>query len=144
ELAASLFADEFAIADLNFAADGSGFDPADDGEVFEGGIIDVHLLRLGGDCALMVGIENHQVGIRAGLDRSLPGEQAEQFGGFRRSSVNKAVEIDSSSCDTVRIEKLNPICDARKAVGNFHEVAATHFFLFVKIKRTMIGGDRVD
>ena len=51
-------ADEMAVFDLDAAPDCDGFRATGDRPAFESGVIDIHLLGLGGDSATVIRIED--------------------------------------------------------------------------------------
>src|SRR5258708_2916538 len=86
ELAAADFADELAVAGGDFSADGHHAGAAFELPAFECAVVDIHGLIFSRESATIVRIEDHEIGVAAGLNRSLAGEEIEELGdlGARR------------------------------------------------------------
>src|SRR6266478_8191579 len=86
ELAGAGAADEFAGVDDGAAAGEDGFGRAFDADALEHGIVHAHVVGLGADDFLVVGIEDHQVGVGADGDGAFARVEAEEFcgGGFNK------------------------------------------------------------
>ena len=65
-----LRADELPVLHLDATADRDDIRAADNRPVFEGRVIDVHLLRFCGDNATRVWIEHDEIGVRTDLNRA--------------------------------------------------------------------------
>src|SRR5690606_38832627 len=83
ELARAELADEFAVADLDLAADGHQRRATFDLPAFERAVVDRHLLGLRGNLAAVGGVVDHQIGVAADGDRPLAGVEAEQLRSLR-------------------------------------------------------------
>src|ERR1017187_2198556 len=80
EFAAAECASELAVARGDLAAHGHDARAALDRPAFERAVVDGHVLRLHGDFSAIVRIEDHEVGVGAGLDRALAREEIELLG----------------------------------------------------------------
>src|SRR5262245_27493007 len=109
---AGWLADEFAAADLNVAADGDDVGPALNGYAFEGDVIDVHELDFLRNRPSVGRVDDHQVRVRAGLDRPCLREEAEQLGRLGAGNFDEPVQIDPAGRDAVAIEQMNAVLDA--------------------------------
>src|SRR5438132_9320828 len=102
ELAAAEFADEFAVTRRNFAADGDNVRPSLNLESFERIVVQVHLVRLGGNFSAIIRIVNDKVGVAADFDRAFARKQTKKFRGLRAGAVNKPLDVDPVSLHAVR------------------------------------------
>ena len=70
ELPVAVFADEFSITHRDLAADRDCARTTFEFPALECAVVEVHVLGLHGYLAAIVRVVNHEVGIRAGLDRA--------------------------------------------------------------------------
>src|SRR4051812_12311669 len=94
EFATAEFADEFAIASGDLAADSDHAWSAFDVPAFERAVVHVHVLGLHGNFAAIIGIKHDEVGIGAGLDRAFAGEQVKGLRDLRAGDVYKGVQVN--------------------------------------------------
>src|SRR5262245_20546868 len=139
-----LHSDKMAALNLHAAAHCHDVGSSLDWPALNRAVIDVRLLRADADDAAMVGIEDDEVGVGAGLNGAFAREEAKQLGDSGGGKFYKAMQVDAPGGDAVCIEQLNPVFDARNAIGNLRKVAAAHFFLLVEVERSMISSDSVD
>ena len=143
ELAAGAVADEGAVADLDFAADGDDGGAAFDRHPFEGVVVVVDVPGFDAHGAAIVGIVDDEIGITADGDGAFAGEETEEFCGARAGGIDEAIEIDATALDAVGVEKIDAIFDAGNAVGNVGEgVFAKE--LLLGVKGAVVGADGVD
>src|ERR1700741_3917192 len=96
------------------------------------------------DGVLALGIEDDQVGIATHCNRTLAGIEAEKLGGSGGDQFHEAIYAEASLRDAARVHQAHAVFDAGAAVGNLGEVADSHFFLFLKAKRTRVGRDYLE
>src|SRR6266404_4633601 len=107
-------------------------------DAFEHGVVHAHVMGLGADGVLALGIEDDQVGITAHRDRAFTGIEAEEFGRSGGDQFDEAIYAEASLRHSARVHQAHAMLDARAAVGNLGEVADSHLLLFLETKRTMI------
>ena len=138
EPSAPRFADELAITRRHFPADRHDVGAAFDFEALERIVIEVHLMRAGGNSAAIVGIINDQIGVVSRLDRPFAREETEQFCRIRAGGGDELVKIDATAFHPVSKIKIDPVFERRNAIRNFGEVIPAHDFLGREIERRMI------
>src|SRR2546422_1873476 len=104
ELAGAGAADEFAGLDDGAAAGKDGFGRAFDADALEHGIVDAHVVCFGADDFFVVGIEDHQVGVRPDGNGSFAGVEAKEFrwrGGneLDKTIGRKMLAVDAAGVD---------------------------------------------
>ncbi len=141
--AATAFADELAIADLNFAANSHDGRATSDLHAFKTVVIVIGVLRFCGDRAAIIWIVDDEVGVAADGDGALAGEEPEELCGAGAGGVHKAIQGDAAGFDAVGVEKIDAILDAGNAVGNTDEGIFAKKFLR-GVEGAVIGADSVD
>src|SRR5580765_1553960 len=89
-------AHEFAVARCNFPAHGDDAGATFDFPAFKRAVVHVHVLRLGGDSASIVWIEDDEVRIGARLDCAFARKEVERFGYLGAGGVDEGVQIKFS------------------------------------------------
>src|SRR6266571_2326240 len=105
KLAGAGAADEFAGVDDGAAAGENGFGRALDADALEHGIVHAHVMGFRADDFLVVGIEDHQVGVRTDGDGALARVKAEEFCGRGGNELDKAIRRKMFAVDAARIDK---------------------------------------
>jgi len=90
-LAGAGAADEFAGVDDGAAAGEDGFGRTLDLDALEHGIVDAHVVGFGADDFLVVGVEDHEVGVGADGDGAFARVKAEELCWGGRDELNEAV-----------------------------------------------------
>src|SRR3954470_23643575 len=129
EFAAAGLADVFAIAHSDFATDRHSRGAAFDLSFLKRIVIEVHVMGTGGDGSAIIGVIDDEVGIGAGLNGALAGEEAEKFGGLSAGGGNKLVQIDPAAFHAFGVVEIDPIFQGRDAIGDFREIAPAHLLL---------------
>lgn len=101
ELAAAGVADESTVARGNLAADGDDVRAAFDFPAFKGAVIDIHMMRLRGNFAAIIGVINHQVGVGTGLYGAFAGKKSKEFGGLRAGGIDELMQVDAAASHAV-------------------------------------------
>src|SRR5579864_7248102 len=70
-------------------------------------IIHTHVMRLGTDGVLALGIKNHQVGVAADGDGSLARIQTEQFCWGGGDEFNETVHAETAAADAARVNQAH-------------------------------------
>ena len=91
ELAGAGAAGEFAGVDDYAAAGQDCFGGAFDGDAFEHGIVDAHVVGFGADDFFVIGVEDNQVGVGAHGDGAFAGVEAEKFCGGGGDELDEAI-----------------------------------------------------
>src|SRR5690606_11452117 len=97
-----------------------------------------------GNRAAVIGIENNEVGVGAGLDGALAGKEVELLGDGGAGDVDEGVEVDAAAANAVGVEEVDAFLEGRDAVGNLREVVTTHWLLGGEVERGVVGGDGLD
>jgi hypothetical protein len=105
ELAAAGTAYELTGVDDWFSAGENCLGNAFDLNAFEHGIVDAHVVRLGTDHLLFVGIENDQVGVGTYGNRAFAGEQAEEFSGCGGDDFDEAIWRETFAVDAAGVDE---------------------------------------
>src|ERR1700733_13360402 len=108
---------------------------------FEHGIVHAHVMSLGADRVLALGIENYEVGVAADRDRSLTRIQTEELGRSRGNQFDESIHAETSLSDAAGVNQAHAMFNAWATVWNFGEIAASKFLLFFKAKGTMVCRD---
>ena len=91
---------------------------------------DAHVVRLGADHLLRVGVEDHDVRVRADGDRAFARVQAEQLCRGRGNELHETVGGEFSAVHAAGINQAEAVLDARASVLKLREIKFAHFFLF--------------
>src|SRR5437870_2274294 len=129
ELAGACSADEFSGVNNGAAAAEDGFGRALDLDAFEHGIVHAHVMRFRTDEFFVVGIEEHEVGVRAHGDSALARVEAKQFCGRGGDELDKAIRREVLAVDAAGVDQAEAVLDAWSAVRNFREVVLAEFLL---------------
>src|SRR6202011_5296411 len=70
--------------------------------------------------------------------------KAKQLRRSSRNQLHKAVGAEASAGHAARVDQAHAVFDAGTAVGNFGEIVAAQFLLFLETKRTMVGRDNLE
>src|SRR6266566_3558859 len=105
ELAGAGAADEFSRVDDGAAAGEDGFGRALDADALEHGIVHAHVVGLGADDFFVIGIEDHQVGVRANGDGAFARIEAKEFCGGGGHELHKAIGREMFAVDSAGIHK---------------------------------------
>src|SRR2546429_624678 len=141
ELAGACSADEFSGVNNGAAAAEDGFGRALDLDAFEHGIVHAHVMRFRADEFFVVGIEEHEVGVRAHGDSALARVEAKQFCGRGGDELDKAIRREVLAVDAAGVDQAEAVLDAWSAVRNFREVVLAEFLLLLEAERAMVGRD---
>src|SRR6266481_3057145 len=110
-------------------------------DAFKHGVIHAHVVGLGADGVLAVGVKDHKIGVTANSHGAFLRVETEDPGRSRGYQLDKAVHAEASFAHAARIDQAHAVLDSGAAVGNFGEVVFAHFFLFFEAERAMVGGD---
>src|SRR5258708_40333934 len=99
------------------------------------------MMSLRADLVGSIRIENYQVGIATGGNRSLARIEPEQFGRHRGNQLHKAIHAEAALGDSAGIDQAHAMLDSRTSVGNLGEVIFSPFLLFFEAEGAMIGGN---
>src|ERR1017187_9695768 len=143
EFPVAVLADEFPIAHGDLPAHGDDTGTAFDFPAFKRAVIEIHVLRLHGNFAAIVWVIDHQVGVRAGLDRAFAREEIERLRDLRAGDVYKRVQVNLPRLHAVGVEQVDAFFERRYAVGDFCKIIFAHRLLRLEIERAMVGGDGV-
>src|SRR6266566_1850111 len=105
ELAGAGAADEFSRVDDGAATGENGFGRAFDADALEHGIVHAHVMGFGADDFLVIGIEDHQVGVRANGDGAFARIEAKEFCGRGCNKLDKAIRRKMLAVDAASINK---------------------------------------
>src|SRR5207244_1688098 len=94
-------------------------------------VVDPHVERLGRKSVLLLRVEDHQIGVGTGSDRSLFREEAEDLRGRGRGQLDEPVETDPALADTAVIDEMETRLDARRSIGDLREVVFPELFLLL-------------
>src|SRR5579885_734420 len=100
---------------------------------FVGIVIDTLVLVFDADGQRFFGVEDQQVGITAGSNRTLAREKAEEFGGHGRNQVNEVLQIEFPLAHTL-VEQHDAMLYPRQTIGYRREIVQTQFFLTMKVE----------
>ncbi len=139
-LSSALAADVFAVAYDDAPAQKHGPRHALHLHAFVGSVVDALVLVDGADGQGFVGIEDDEVGVAAGGYSAFAREEAKEFRRHGGDQVDEVIECEPALAHAL-VEQHHAVLDSRQTVGNFREVLATEFFLAVKVKGRVIGGD---
>ena len=98
-------ANEFAGVDDSATAGEDGFGGALCLDALEHGIVHAHVVRFGADDFLVIGIEDHQVGVGAHRDGTFARVEAEKFCGGGRDKLDKAIRRKMLAVDATSINE---------------------------------------
>src|SRR6266478_6161512 len=141
ELAGAGAVDEFAGVDDGAATGENGFGRAFDADALEHGIVHAHVVGLGADDVFVIGIEDHQVGVRADGDGAFARIEAEQFCGRGGNELDKTIRGKMFAVNSAGIHKTQAVLDARAAIGNFGEIVLAELFLLLEAEGAVVSGD---
>lgn len=106
-------------------------------------VVDVHVVRLGGQGLLGLRVVDDDVGVGARRDGALLGVEAEHPGRGRAGDLDPAAPADVPVDDGL-MEQIHPVLHARQPVGDLGEVAAAHLLLPGEAERAVVGGDHLE
>src|SRR5262249_26439038 len=98
-------------------------------------------MGLGADFVFSVWVPDYDIGVTARGKFSLAWIETEQASRRGRNQLHKTVQADFSLADSIVIEKLKTILNARSAVGNLGEIVFPERLLIFETERTMICGN---
>src|SRR5215469_6878857 len=101
------------------------------------------MMRLCADCVLAIGIEDHDIGIAAGCNRTLSWIQTEQLGRCSRNQFHEPVHAEATFSDTAGEDQAHTMFYTRPAVWNFRKVVFAEFLLLLEAEGTVICGDNL-
>src|SRR5437763_10204098 len=84
-----------------------------------------------------------EISIAAHRDRTLFRKQSKQLCRPSTRGIDKALDVESSSFDTVRVKKIHAFLNSRNAVRYLGKRVLAEQLLFL-IKRTVVRAHRVD
>ena len=93
--------------------------------------------------ATVIGIEDDQIRITANRDGPFLRKEAEELRGACARRVDKAMEVEFATADTVGVEQVDALLDARNTVGNLCECVFPEQLLR-GIERAVVGCNRID
>src|ERR1017187_6814714 len=141
EFPVAVFADEFSIAHSHLTAHRYHARAALDFPAFKRAVIEIHVLRFHGNFAAIVRVIDHEVGIRAGLDRAFAREKIKRLRNLRAGGVHERVQVNLPRLHAVGVEQVDAFFERRNAVGNLGKIIFAHRLLRLEIERTVVGGD---
>src|SRR5258708_38184177 len=96
-------------------------------DAFKHGVIHAHVVGLGADGVLAVGVKDHKIGVTANSNRSFARVEAENFcrrGGYQ---LHEAVHAEASFAHAARIDQAHAVLHPGAAVMYFAEVVFAQF-----------------
>src|SRR5260370_12328463 len=144
ELAGAGAADEFAGIDDGAAAGEDGCGRALDADALKHGIVHAHVVGFGADDFFVIGIEDHQVGVRANGDGAFARVEAEEFRGRGCNELDKTIRRKMLAVDSAGIHKTQAVLAARAAGRNFGEIVLAEFFLLLEAEGAVVSGNDLE
>src|ERR1017187_633494 len=141
EFPVAVFADEFSIAHSHLTAHRYHARAALDFPAFKRAVIEIHVLRFHGNFAAIVRVIDHEVGIRAGLDRAFAREKIKRLRNLRAGGVHERVQVNLPRLHAVGVEQVDAFFERRNPIGNLGEIIFAHRLLRLEIERTVVGGN---
>ena len=92
-------------------------------------VVDARVLGRRRDRHPLLGIEDHDVGVRADRERALARVEAEELRRVRREQLDHPVERDPAAADAEVVDHLQPVLEPRPAVRDLREVVAAERLL---------------
>src|SRR5262249_27539696 len=135
--------EELILLDDDLPAGKNGFHFSCDFSALERVVVDSHVMRLGGEDVLLLGVEDHDVGVGSWCDRSLFGKEPEDLGGRRGRQLYEPVDADASLANAAVVDEMEPRFDPGRAVGDLGEVVLSQLFLLFHAERAVVGRDRL-
>src|SRR5258706_733880 len=141
EFAVAGFAEVVVIFDDYFSAREDGLGLAFDFPAFEQAVVAVHVVGLGADRALSVGVEDDDVGVGADGDRAFPREHAEHLGACGGTEIDPFVQTEAALDDGAVVHHGQAVFDPGPPVWDLGEIAAAEFFLAFEVEGAVVGAD---
>ena len=142
ELARTRLADELVALDDHLAAHEHDLRGALYLSPLEQVVVDVGVVRGGGDRQLLVGIPDDDVGVGARRDRALARVEPEPLRDVRRDELDESVQRDAALAHAEVQQHVQPVLDARAAVRDHLELLAVDPLLLRPVERAVVGRDR--
>src|SRR5690606_9602555 len=120
-----------------------GLDAAGDAFALVRRVVDVHVVRLGGQHLLGVRVVDDDVGVGARGEGALLRVQAEHPGRGGAGDLDPAAAGDVP-VDHGLVQQVHAVFHARQPVGDLGEVAAAEFLLAHEAEGAVVGGDHLE
>src|SRR6185437_4540634 len=114
-------AHKLAIAHLHVAAHRHHRGPAFDSPSLKTVVVIIGVLVRSRNRAAVIGIVDHDIGIRADGDRSLARIEPKQFCRAGAQRVYKAMKVEPATLHAVRVHQIHAILDPWYSIGNLRE-----------------------